>query len=369
MKIVLFSDSLTSGGAQRQLTFLARILKGKGYEVDVLVYYDKGFFREILEAEPAIPVHLLKWSGQLDRIIKVWKFMRSKKPEVVISFLHVPNFLSSLIRLLGGGYRLIVSERNNDLLAPSLRAKCRFWMHRIADNVVPNSHAQAAYLNKHAAYLNPKIRVISNCVDLKLFVPSIDAAKEINCDSIKVVVVARIEEQKNGVRLAQALAEYEKTRGHLPRMEVDWYGRENHAAQGVRSAIEEQLRSCGHLDGIRFHDPVKNVQSVYVSADLLCLPSLHEGCANVICEAMAFGLPILASDAGDNAYLVEDGTNGFIFEGLNVSTIVEALKRFAAMDVDSRLEFGRASRARAETMLSKERFLREWCELIEEVVT
>lgn len=368
MKIVLFIDSLTTGGAQRQLTWLARLLKGQGHDVSVLVYYDKAFFQETLDAEPKIPVYLLKWSGQFSRLFQAWKFMRKERPEVVISFLHVPNFLSSLIRLFGVRYRLIVSERNNDLKAPNLRVRCRLWMHRVADRVVPNSHAQAAYLNMHAAFLNPKIRVISNCVDLDALAPSGDASEETKRDCLKLVILARIERQKNGIRLAQALFEYEKERGGLPRIDVDWYGRENHAAQGVRSEIEEQFKRSGFVDGIRFHDAVKNVRSVYRSADALCLPSLHEGCANVICEAMASGLPILASDAGDNGYLVKDGNNGFIFDGLNVSTIVKALKRFAAMDVEARLKFGRASRARAEAMLSKERFIKEWSELLEEVV-
>lgn len=367
MKIVLFIDSLTSGGAQRQLTCLARLLTGQGHDVSVLVYYDKAFFQAVLDQKPKIPVHLLKWSGQFSRLFEVWKFMRRERPQLVISFLHVPNFLSSLVRICGGGFNLIVSERDNDLKAPNLRVKCRLWMHRAADFVVPNSHAQAAYLNHYAPFLKAKLSVISNCVDLDFLAATPAVEKTGDCDCLKLVILARIEEQKNGLRLAQALCAYEKTRGDLPRIDVDWYGRENHAAQGVRSAIEEQLRRSGNPNGIRFHDTVKDVGAVYRLADALCLPSLHEGCANVICEAMASGLPVLASDAGDNAYLVEDGSNGFIFDGLSVESIVNTFRNFVYMTDAQRLEFGRSSRLRAEEMLSKERFVQEWNELIEVV--
>lgn len=367
MKIILFIDSLTSGGAQRQLTWLARLLKTQGHDVSILIYYEKYFFKDILDEDPAIPLHLIRWSGQFSRLFQTWKFLRKERPEVVISFLHVPNFLSSLVRLCGGGFRLIVSERDNDLKPPTLRVKCRLWMHLVANSVVPNSHAQATYLNTHAAFLNSKVRVISNCVDLDTLDPSLDTVDNRDDACLKLVVLARIEEQKNGLRLAQALAEYDKTRGDLPQIDVDWYGRENHAKQGVRAAIEEHLRGSGALKRIRFHDPVKDVKAIYRSADALCLPSIHEGCANVICEAMASGLPILASGAGDNAYLVEDGTNGFIFNELEVSGIVAALKCFAELSLKQRVEFGRSSRLRAERMLSKERFVKEWSELIEVV--
>jgi glycosyltransferase involved in cell wall biosynthesis len=365
MKIVLFIDSLTSGGAQRQLTCLARLLTGQGHDVSVLVYYDKAFFKAVLDQEPRIPVHLLKWSGQFSRLFEVWKFMRREGPQLVISFLHVPNFLSSLVRICGVGFNLIVSERDNDLKAPNLRVKCRLWMHRAADFVVPNSHAQAAYLNRYAPFLKSKLSVISNCVDLDSLAATPALEKTGDCDCLKLVILARIEEQKNGLRLAQALGEYEKTRADLPQIVVDWYGRENHAAQGVRPAIEEQLRNSGALDRIRFHDAVKDVGAVYRSADALCLPSLHEGCANVICEAMASGLPVLASRAGDNAWLVKHEENGYIFDELCVEAIVDAFRSFARMTAARRLEFGRSSRLRAEEMLSKERFVQEWSELIE----
>lgn len=368
MRIVLFIDSLTSGGAQRQLTWLARLLKDVGHDVSLLIYYDKPFFNWVLEEAPVIPVYQIKWKGQLTRLYKVWKFLRQANPDLVISFLHVPNFLASIVRLVGGRFRLIVSERNNDLASPSLRVGLRLRMHSVADVVVPNSFAQSNYLAKHAPYLKSKMRVISNCVDLDLLARRGSVrVVERSPSQLRLVVLARIDEQKNGLRLAKALGEYNRTRGDLPIVRIDWYGRESHMLKGIRAEIDTLLEEVGIEDLFFFHEPVENIVSVYHAADALCLPSLHEGCANVICEGMAAGLPILASSAGDNPYLVEHEKNGLIFDGFEVGTIVKALIRFAEMSHEERSDFGRASRVRAEQMLSKERFLKEWTGLIESV--
>ncbi len=101
-------------------------------------------------------------------------------------------------------------------------------------------------------------------------------------------------------------------------------------------------------DNVTF-EPFKTQQelySFYARADALILPSISEPWGLVANEAMAAGLPVLASDrCGCVADLVEDGVNGFVFSP-DESGIADALRKFAALDKDQLARFGEKSAER-----------------------
>jgi glycosyltransferase involved in cell wall biosynthesis len=96
----------------------------------------------------------------------------------------------------------------------------------------------------------------------------------------------------------------------------------------------------------------KDIPELLHRYDALILPSLWEGLPNVVCEALAAGLPVLASDVSDNARLVQHGVTGFIFDPKQPDAIANAISQFAVLDQDTRARFGRAARAFAEKELS-----------------
>jgi glycosyltransferase involved in cell wall biosynthesis len=83
---------------------------------------------------------------------------------------------------------------------------------------------------------------------------------------------------------------------------------------------------------------------------------------------MACGLPVLASRAGDNDYLVKDGVNGLLLEGTTAQAIADGFERFAKLGSQAHEEMGLASRMRAKELLSPKRFGEEWLGLIGEVL-
>ena len=86
--------------------------------------------------------------------------------------------------------------------------------------------------------------------------------------------------------------------------------------------------------------------------DALVLPSMWEGVPNVVCEALASGLPVLASDVSDIPLLLQDGVNGFLFAPHKVEGIAGAIIRFGALPASGRGAMATAGRAFAETRLS-----------------
>ena len=94
-----------------------------------------------------------------------------------------------------------------------------------------------------------------------------------------------------------------------------------------------------------------DVPAVMQGLDLFVLPSLAEGISNTILEAMASGLPVVATDVGGNADLVADGLSGSIVPPGDVEALAAALLQWAA-DPARRREAGRRGRATVEQRFS-----------------
>ena len=164
--------------------------------------------RQQLEDDLGILVHQIEWNSQLDRFREVRRYIKAQKPDVVISFLHVPNMLSEICRIsLSNSFKLIVSERNHDVEDPNYRVWARLLSHHASNAIVANSHAQSGFLNQHAQWLKDRVSVITNCVDLEHFKP--ESVLEASSNStLRMAMIGRFVEQKNGLALADGLALY-----------------------------------------------------------------------------------------------------------------------------------------------------------------
>ena len=109
-RILLFIDSLGSGGAQRQIVNIAIALKNQGYYVIIVIYLKNLFYKDILDAA-GIPV-VLCTGNKLFRIFKVCKKINALKPEVVIAFLEGACFMACVSKMFGKKWRLITTERS-----------------------------------------------------------------------------------------------------------------------------------------------------------------------------------------------------------------------------------------------------------------
>jgi glycosyltransferase involved in cell wall biosynthesis len=104
-------------------------------------------------------------------------------------------------------------------------------------------------------------------------------------------------------------------------------------------------------EAICFTGHYADVSAFLRSADMLILTSDHEGCPNAILEAMAVGLPVVTTPAGDAAWLVGDGVAGFVVDFDDVDGLAERMIRLAQAP-ELRVRLGAAGR---------ERVLRDFC--------
>lgn len=365
MRILCVIDSLGSGGAQRQLAYLSVLLKQSGHNVRVLTYHALDFFRPYVEGH-GVDVRCYPDLPPLRRIVVFRRVIRSAQPDAVIAFLRTPSLLSELAGLPHRRFRLIVSERSLDVNGPTWPVLRRFILHAVADVVVANSYAQADFIRARAPWLARKTVTIVNCVDLDEFRPATRDGD--NCTGNRFLVVASVSKWKNPVALVHAFGQLARRRPDID-WTLDWYGNKffQNGMPAVYSAYEETqagANAFGLESRFRFHDPSPNPAALYRSADALVLPSLYEGCPNVICEAFASGLPVLVSRVGDLPRLVEDCVNGFLFDPRSVEEMSRAMERFCDLSVEQRIAMGRANRAKAEQLFSFKTFLERYQALL-----
>ena len=171
-----------------------------------------------------------------------------------------------------------------------------------------------------------KIHVIPNGVDTSFFTPMTrEAARRaltLNTDDCWLVAVARLERNKGQWLILEALKKIGLDELKNRRIKVALVG------QGEsRAELEKISQAAGLGDIVHFvgqQNPEK-IRIWYNAANVNILASSREGSPNVVLEALACGIPVLASGAGNNAAIIHAGSNGFVFPIENAEALKIAL--------------------------------------------
>lgn len=347
-KVICLIESLGSGGAERQLTYLASQIKERGYNVEVWTYYPNDFYAPILEENGVTWKYVADAQPPHKRVWVLKKELKRANPDVVIAYLDTCTTVLSIIKLLGAKFKLIVSERNTTQKL-SVRERLKFFFYRWADAIVPNSYTQTEFIRKRYPNLSSKLHTITNFIDTDKFCPP---KVKIKRDKVRILTVARIVPQKNVLRLLEVVKRL-KEEGYQFR--YDWFGT-------VTDKIYYQkcldlIQAYNIADVFEFHKPSKNIVKEYQTSDVFCLPSLYEGFPNVICEAMSCGLPILCSNVCDNPMIVEEGANGFLFDPNDLEEMDKKIEKMFLMKITEYDKFSLKSRLVCEERNSMTRFV------------
>ena len=356
-KILLFTDILGSGGAQRQLVSLAKLLKERGYDVYMLDYWNSTFYDKFLDSNGIRYKHN-HTVGKLNIIKMVRNELKVFAPDVIISYMENPSIIACIARfLVSTKIKLIVSERNTNQVN-DLYTWFRMNLFRFADYVVPNSISQKNFICNNYPFLNNKTITITNVLDTIKFSPSVIPKPE---NKIKrIVVVGRVVEQKNPLRFIDAISIL-KQAGLV--FSVDWYGEPfpiEYFDECKKKIEEKDLSSL-----FTFHPATNDIVSVYRSADIFILPSIYEGFPNVLCEAMACALPVACGNVCDNPNILKDYRCGVLFDPLNVVDMASAIKKLVLKKDEELLEMGQYSRQYVLEYFSSEQFIQKYINLIE----
>ena len=348
-RLLYLVGQLGPGGLERQLIYLLRTLDRDRYLPTVVVWnpnMQEAFFLPELTSLN-IPWHT--FPPNISKIGKLKAFRRlvnKNSPEVVHSYSSYTNF-AAWYATLGSPIIPIGSIRGNFLSERKRSGKilgriCARWPR----NQIFNSLAGKDNAERVSGYWKPKkIFFVRNGIDLTKFRPG-----PLPSGRPQLLSIGRLSSEKRWDRLLRTIAVVAK-KG----LEFDLY----HAGDGpLRTELELQAKQLGLGDIIHFLGVRQDISELCGKSSFLIHTSDDEGCPNVVMEAMACGRAVVATDAGDVPYLVENGKTGFVVPRGDDSLLVESIsKLICKYDLSCRM--GEAGRIKAENEFGLTRLVSE----------
>ena len=333
MRLGLIIGQLTVGGAEGQLREMVRHLEPRFVPTVYCLGGERTALAEDLE-RAGVRVRTVGRRG-LARAWQLAQLLRADRIDLVHSWLFIANGYALGARLGGARQPLITSARNCKVQGRMSRL-VNAVAFRCSRAIVVNSQDVAAYIVREYGAPRARIRVIHNGVDVERFRPAAGAAAD-RCGPI--VTVGRLVVQKNHSLFLRAAAE-------LVRRQADV--RFTIVGDGpLRDTLEAEARQLGIGAQVTFAGERSDVDAILRAASLFWLTSRWEGMPNVVLEAMASGVPVIATDVGGTRELVRSGTDGVIVPEGDVDAFVRHSQELLA-DPARRWRCGQAARAHAE---------------------
>ncbi|MFC1752454.1 glycosyltransferase [Thermoproteota archaeon] len=329
--IMILIGSLVLGGAERQAVQLAKHLPKDKYNVFIVLYRNFIDYKEIM-SEPGVKVVVIPKKTKLSAtfVYKLRKFIKSNKIDILHSYMMNTNFWARIMGLLTR-VKVIVSVRNTNI-GSGYCLMNSFLGNKHSYTVFNSQSAKKEYMRTVLIKNKKRLKVIHNGLDLSHFNKPLLRTRS---SSLVVGMIAKVKKQKNHLCLFKAIRLMtEQERSQLKFLCV---------GRTIDRELAAKLQAyAGKYDmNVKFLPGREDILSVYQSLDLVILPSLYEGFPNVVMEAMAMGLPVIASDVSDNDLLVKEGVNGFLFKNDDPDDLKKKLITFIDMDKQKREQMGK----------------------------
>lgn len=351
MRIAILIPTLKAGGAEKQAVLLASLLS-KRSDVHMILYegdLDAISLANLKGVESCnIKLHKL-YGGLMSKTKLLYEILNENNVEILFNYLTKPNFIGAIVAKIAKVKSIYNGIRNSRIEWWKLLLE-RFAHNYFASATIYNCYSGAQYFS-NKGLTHSKAIVIPNCFP-NISAPIIRKDKEVK----HIVTVGRFVPQKDYLTIIRSVAELKKFRSDFV-MEIIGYGDEE---QKIRLWIKEYDVE----DNIKIFINPCNVQEIVRDSDIYLSTSLFEGTSNSIMEALNWSLPVVATNVGDNNYLVLDGKTGNLhpigdYKGIasSLSTLLESL--------DLRNSYGVAGNQNLKDNYSIEVFEQRYLKLIE----
>lgn len=341
LRVGLVIGQLTYGGAESQLYELARGLasardgdRADQAPCDVFVYClsskDEPYAGRLRRA--GVEVRTIEAHGSFDlrRVVALARALRQDRIDLVHAFLFLASAYAYLATRLNSGIALVTSARNCKPESHPLRRLVMRRAFAASRAVVCNSREMERYAVAHYGAPPSRTRVVYNGVDVDRF-----SRPHVAHEGLHIATVGRIEKQKNlGVFLSAAegfLREHPRTRFTVV------------GDGSLRGHYIDEARRRGLAGAVTLPGTTADVPGLLAGLDQFWLTSDYEGTPNVVLEAMAAALPVVATRVGGTGEVVEDGCTGLLVGAGDADAVLGAGLRLAA-DPAAAAAIGRAAR-------------------------
>ncbi len=290
-------SSMHGGGAERVAALLCNHWVSKGYQVTLVPTYS-GRGQCLYELDPAINLdyladhvrfHKIPIVGKIIRLFALRKLIKTKKPDVIISFLTDVN-IGTLLATRGLNTPVIVSERIYQPTIPlgNFLERLRKITYPWANVIVVQTQEAKQWQKENTP--NAKISIIPNPLIFPLpnNNPIRSPSEFIQDDWFHILAVGRLAKQKGHIDIIYAMAQLVKQQ---PKVKLIILGEGKE-----RELLEVTIKNLKLEQHVSLVGRVGNLHDWYRAADLYVMSSYFEGFPNSLLEAMAYGLPCISYD-------------------------------------------------------------------------
>lgn len=348
MKVVHLITSLGLGGAERQLKALVTDPEKSILENVIVSMKDEGAIGKQLAGQPGVYIYCLNLHKSILGLWKLYKILRSERPDILLTWLYHADFLGIIIGKLARVPHIVWNVRcsNMDLTQYSWRTtlivKILKYLSPLPDAIITNSHAGRVFHTK-LGYKSKRWVRIPNGIDTDYFKTDkasglkLRQSLDIPKDAIVVGMLGRVDPMKDYPTFLKAMLKISRTYKNVFSIVA---GKDTDTAKWP--ILPPRMIRLGTWE---------KVPEFLNALDVMVLSSAFgEGFPNVIGEALACGIPAITTNVGDAALIVQNQAQ--IVPSGDVEKLFLALKEMLALSSKARIAIGQEGRERILTSYS-----------------
>jgi len=354
--ITFIITTLVYGGAQTQVLTLMKLLKDRGWQPSIISMIEPEAFTEEL-AEMGIPVASLdmgRGSADPRALLKLRRILNEWQPSIIHSHMVHANLLARIARVFTKMPILISTAHNINE-----GGRIREIGYRLTDPLcdLTTNVSQAAvdrYVDIGAAPKN-KIELMVNGLDASRFTGFSETDRKAKRaelglgDAFTWLAVGRYDVEKDYPNLISAFKQVQKSQDS--KLLIVGHGPINIMELAKEHGVENQVQDLG----IR-----KDIPALMNAVDAYVMSSAWEGLPMVLLEAAASSLPIVTTNVGGNAEIVQHNQTGYVVPHANADALAKAMLELENLSPEQRQSFGLAGRSFVQENYDLEKIVSQW---------
>lgn len=352
IRVCHVSLTLKTGGLERLLADIARHHDASDCTPEFLAINEVGRFAEIIR-DAGCTVHTLKPAGRWGQVRQMMRLFREGHFDVVHTHNTHPHINGSLAARFAG-VPVVVNTRHGQRAGHGWKSRSQFrWASHLVNKIIAVSDDAAQLCVQADGVPKEKVMRIWNGIDTEDFHFSGPVSEPV------AISVARLSAEKDFPSLLQAI---HLAAQHIPALKLKLVG------DGPERAKLEQLTQELNLsDRVEFLGDRHDVPALLAQAGFFVTASLTEGISLTLLEAMAVGLPVIATSVGGNSEIVDDPHTGRLVPPANPRALADAIVALCRQP-ETWPTLGKAGRERVEEYFDVRRMVADYEHLYRELL-
>lgn len=331
LKLVFMIRQMIVGGAESQIVSMIKSLDRSRYDIHLCLFTDNCVQREAIEAE-GIPITVIRKRVKFDflHLFRLTLWLARLRPDIVHTWITEANSVGTVAALLTR-----VPVRIGCVLNVNFwKTRPRLFYDRFAMGschcLATNSLRINRFLIERMGISPGKLLLLYNGIDHRRYgLPDTERLESraqfrrefgIPPENRVLVTVAGMRRFKNHLRYLDWI----RTMPANPGRTFLFVGEGE-----LFDEVKEKRDRLGLGDSVVMTGVRNDIPRVLAASDIMVMPSIIEGLPNAILEAMAAGLPVVATDVGGHPEIIEDGRTGLLVPPGNGEALVRAMERLS----------------------------------------